>query len=115
MTIVNSAGLIRRGDRPLTPRDPRYRAIADDLPDTEILMSHVSVNFDRTGFQQDLECVLPRERLRALAANGTIGTVAGTHYSFMGATPPEQMEPHARGLADRLRDDGVNTALVLLV
>ena len=51
-------------------------------------MSHISVNFDRSGFQQDLNVVFPVERLREMAADGEIGSVAD---SFMGATDPEQM------------------------
>ena len=47
-------------------------------------MSHVSVNFDRTGFQRDLNVVLPRDRLDELVASGKIGGVAPEHYSFMG-------------------------------
>ena len=35
--------------------------------------------------------------------------MADTHYSFMGATDPLQMEPHARELAGRLKEDKVET------
>jgi len=47
--------------------------------------------------------VLPLDRLIELAAEGTIGSLAATHYSFMGATDPVEMEPHARELAGRLK------------
>jgi D-proline reductase (dithiol) PrdB len=46
-------------------------------------MSHVSVNFDRTGFQQDLKVIFPLDRLRELAVEGSIGSVAAFHYSFL--------------------------------
>ncbi|MCP5153023.1 MAG: hypothetical protein H6983_02575 [Ectothiorhodospiraceae bacterium] len=75
-------------------------------------MSHVSVNFDRTGYQQALSTVFPRTQLHALREEGVVGSVAGTHYSFMGATPPDAMEQAARELAPRLRADGVNTVLL---
>lgn len=45
-------------------------------------MSHVSTNFDRTGFQQDWNIVFPLDRLQELAAKGIIGSVAAYHYSF---------------------------------
>ena len=51
-------------------------------------MSHVSTNFDRTGYIQDLNLVFPIERLRELEAAGDIGSVGAYHYAFMGATPP---------------------------
>ena len=76
VTLISSAGLIERGDRPVTPRDARYRVIPHHLPAEQILMSHVSVNFDRTGFQRDLNVVLPRDRLDELVASGRIGGAA---------------------------------------
>jgi hypothetical protein len=46
---------------------------------------------------------------------GKIGAVADTHYSFMGATDPRTMEVHARELAGRLHDNGVDSAVFLPV
>ena len=116
IAIVNSAGLMRRtGERPVAPRATDYRIIPDALPAADILMSHVSVNFDRSGFYQDANCALPRDRLHELAAAGVIGSVADEHYSFMGATEPQKMEPHARELAQKLLASGVDTALIIPV
>ena len=47
-----------------------------------------------------------------LAAEGTIGSMTGIHYSFMGATDPVQMEPYARELAGRLKQDNVDSVLL---
>jgi hypothetical protein len=56
---------------------------------------------------QDLDCVLPLRRLRELSADGLVGEVAATHYSFMGyvlqprqllsATAPRHRGPDGRG------------------
>ena len=115
VTLISSAGLIVRGDRPLTPRDTRYRTIAHDLDANEILMSHVSVNFDRTGFQQDLNVVLPRGPLQSLADAGVIGAVSQNHYAFMGATEAHLLEPSARKLAAELHAQGVDSAVLVPV
>jgi hypothetical protein len=40
-----------------------------------------------------------------------IGSVAATHYSFMGATDPVQM-PHARELAGRLKADAADAVIL---
>ena len=112
ISIVSTAGLIMRGERPLTPSDARYRVIPHTAPANEILMSHVSVNFDRTGFQQDLNCVLPRDRLGELASEGLIGSVAENHYAFMGAAAPEKLEPSVVKLAVELHAAGVDTVLL---
>jgi D-proline reductase (dithiol) PrdB len=56
--------------------------------------------------------VFPVDRLRELAAEGVIGSVAATHYSFMGATDPVQMEPYAREVASQLKSDAVGAVLL---
>jgi D-proline reductase (dithiol) PrdB len=75
-------------------------------------MSHASVNFDRTAFQRDINVVFPLDRLRAMAAAGAIGSLAATHYSFMGATDPRGMEANARAVAGRLKSDRVDAVLL---
>ncbi len=112
VAIVSSGGLVVRGQDPFRGRDPDYRAIPADTKPAELLMSHISINFDRTGFQEDWNNVFPLDRLRELAADGVIGSVAQTHYSFMGATDPVQMEPHARELAGRLKQDQVDAVIL---
>jgi D-proline reductase (dithiol) PrdB len=112
VAIVSSAGLVVRGENPFRGRDPHYHAIPATTPTKNLLCSHISINFDRTGFQEDWNVVFPLERLNELAADGTIGSVADEHYSFMGATDPVQMEPYARELAGRLKQDAVNAAVL---
>jgi len=112
VAIVSSAGLVVRGENPFRGRDPDFRMILGDTKAAKLLMSHISVNFDRTGFQEDWNVVLPLDRLNELAAEGAIGSVAATHYSFMGATDPVQMEPHAREVAKRLKHDRVDAVIL---
>ncbi len=112
VAIVTTAGLHRREDRTFTLGVGEYRIIPDDADAADLIMSHVSSNFDRTGFQQDINVVFPIERLRELADEGTIGSVARYHYAFMGATPPTAHEAVAGDLAALLHDDRV-TGVVL--
>lgn len=112
VALVSSAGFIIRGERPLRPRDTGYRAIPAAVADKDILCNHVSTNFDRTGFQQDLNVMLPRDRLRELEADGTIGKAAAEHYAFMGATEPEALEDNARELGRSMLALGVNTVVL---
>lgn len=115
IAIVSSAGLMLRGEKTVGRGDPGYRTIPQGTPDNDILMSHVSVNFDRSGFQQDLSVVLPRQRLQELADAGEIGAVADHHYSFMGATDPRKMEPQARELAATLKASDVDSVVLIPV
>lgn len=115
VAIVSTAGLHRRGDRPFRPGDGSYRVIPAETRGNELVMSHISVNFDRTGFQQDVNTAFPIDRLRELAADGTVGSMAAVHYSFMGAFPPAAAEPHAAHLAGLLKADKVDAVLLVPV
>ncbi len=102
----------KRSDRRFTLGASDYRVIPGDTPASEIVMSHVSTHFDRSGFQQDINVVFPLERLREMAKADVIGSVADFHYSFMGATAPEQMAPVVRHLVPLLRADGMDAVLI---
>ena len=114
VAIVTTSGIHRADDRPFSfgAASTDYRVIPGDTAAGELVMSHLSVNFDRTGLQEDWNVVFPVDRLKELAADGTIGSVAATHYSFMGASDPVQMEPHARELAGRLKSDRVDAVIL---
>jgi D-proline reductase (dithiol) PrdB len=115
VAIISTAGLHKRGDRPFRPGDGSYRIIPAETPASDLVMSHISVNFDRTGFQQDVNVAFPIDRLRELVGEGRVGSMASVHYSFMGAFPPAAAEPHAAHLAGLLKADGVDAALLVPV
>lgn len=108
IAIITTAGLHRSNDAPFSPGVGEYRIIPSDIDMDDLVMSHVSTNFDRTGYIQDLNLVFPIERLRELEASGDIGSVGAYHYAFMGATPPTAMEAVAADLAANLKEDGVD-------
>lgn len=116
VSLISTAGLHRRSDRPIAPGSPDYRVIPADTQANDLVMSHVSTNFDRTGFQMDWNVVLPLDRLHELAASRDIGGVARHHYSFMGAINRlKGLEPRANELAAAMHGDGVDTALLVPV
>lgn len=120
VAIISTAGLHLTGDRPftiptgsVTKLQGDYRVIPGHSTAADLVMSHISTNFDRTGFQQDWNVVFPLDRLRELARAGEIGSVADFHYSFMGATPPQEMESSARRLASLLKKDRIDAVLLV--
>ena len=115
IALVSTAGLHRRSDRPFGVGETGYRLIPGDVRANDLVMSHISTNFDRTGFQMDLNVVFPLDRLRELEEESIIGGIAWYHYSFMGATPPEQMEKEARDLAAVMKKDEVDAVLLVPV
>ena len=69
------------------------------MPAGDLLMSHVSINFDRAGFQRDLNVVYPVDRLRELATEGVIAGMAETNFTVMGSTDPVGMTETADQIA----------------
>ncbi len=108
IAIITTAGLHRSDDKPFAAGVGEYRIIPDEIDMRDLVMSHVSTNFDRTGFFQDLNVVFPIERLRELKDRGDIGSIAARHFAFMGATPPNAMEAVANDLATILKQDDVD-------
>lgn len=115
VAIVTTAGLHARGDRPFGSgaAGMDYRVIPATAAARDLVMSHVSVNFDRSGFQADWNVAFPLDRLKELARDRMIGSVAAFHYSFMGAiSPVTQYAPKASELAGLLKQDEVDAVLL---
>ena len=113
VALVTTAGLHRRADAAFELTDASYRVLPGELQGSDLVMSHSSVNFDRSGFAEDVNLVFPIDRFRELADEGAIGGLASNHFSFMGAgLLPEAYEAPARDLARILHRDGVDTAFL---
>ena len=112
VAIVSSAALIHRGDKPFPFGSGEYRAVPGGWSSSEILVSHVSINFDRAGYQRDLNVVYPIDRLREFAGERVIGSVADTHYTVMGSTDPAAMVEAADGIAAALIADRCNAVVL---
>ena len=87
VAIISTAGLHRRTDVPFKVGAIDYRLIPGDADFGDLVVSHISTNFDRSAYQQDPNIWFPLDRLREMAADGEIGGVSSWHYSFMGAQP----------------------------
>ena len=112
IALVTTAGLHNRDDRPFSVGIPDYRIIPNDVKADDLVMSHISVNFDRSGFQQDMNVAAPVDRLQEMRADGEIGSLGTYHYSFMGAADPAALEPHVRRLAGILKADNVDSVVL---
>ena len=118
VALVTTAGLHLRGNKPFvsdhrTP-DQSYRRLPSAMPSPEIVQSHTSIGFDRTGIQRDLNVTYPVDRLRELAERGTIGSLAESFYSFMGALRTWDVLEGDTGpqVARLLKQDGVDVVLL---
>ena len=116
VAIITTAGLNFREDHNFEFVDSSYRALPRDLSASDILMTHASVNYDRSGFQEDINVVFPVDRFKELESEGVIGRLADVNYSFMGGGMlPDVYEANVRDLAKVLKADGVDAALIVPV
>ena len=112
VAILTSAALHPRSEPPFAPGSAEVRMLRSHLPAADIVMSHISINYDRSGFSRDINVAYPIDRLRELAAEGVIGGVAPTHYSVMGSTDPATMGAAVAAIAARARQEGVDAILL---
>lgn len=116
LALVTTAGLHMRSDRPfqLDPND-FYRVIPGDVQANDLVMSHLAASFDRSAYQRDLNTVFPIDRLREMAKEGVIKSLADFHYSVSSAHRPEDFKAPAFEIAGLLQKDRVNAVLLLPV
>ena len=116
VAIVSTAGLHRRADPPFNPGAVDYRLLPGDVDFADVVVSHISSNFDRSAFQQDPNIWFPLDRLREMAADGEIGGVSRWHYAFMGAQPNHQaLQATGEEVGRLLAADAVDVALMVPV
>ena len=113
VALLSTAALNVRSDAVYQRDETSFRIIPGDVSPGDVVMSHSSVNFDRTGFQQDLNVCFPLQRLHEMAAESMIGSVARFHFTVSGAPHPSALEQSAREIARIMRADGVGTVLLV--
>ena len=118
VALVTTAGVHRTDEAPFDMADPEgdpsFRAFPMDTPPDALRITHKY--YDHRAADRDLNVVLPRDPLRAIAAEHRIGSVAPTCYSLMGHI----LGPHLRTLTDaaapeiarRLRAEAVDLVVL---
>lgn len=124
VALVSSAGVALHSQAPFDQEgerrnpwwgDPSYRLIPRGTRTTDVHLYHLHI--DTSFGEQDLNCVLPLERLGELEAVGEIGRSAPTHYSFMGylLRPEEFLRTSVPAMIQGMRSEGVDAALLVPV
>jgi len=110
IAIVSTAAVSNRGAKPFSWLARDHRVIGRN--ERDLVMTHVAAEYDRTAWQQDINAILPLDRLEELAQAREVGSVAEDHYAFMGAADPRDMEKSAQQAIANMKLDGVNTVLL---
>jgi D-proline reductase (dithiol) PrdB len=122
LAAVTTAGIYDKGrDSPFDAEreqrepmwgDPTYRRIPGDIRQEQIGASHLHIN--NRDLLADVNTVLPLDRLAELEAEGVIGSLAESNYSFMGYQPntTEWRERYGPEVAGLLKDEAVDAVLL---
>lgn len=118
IALVTSSGLIRKTDKPFdlsNPNgDPTYRVIPSSTKPSDLTLSIVSTNWDRSGYALDVNVLFPMDRLREMAAEGVIGGLGEEYFAFMGSIfdIDPVIKHSAPEVARRLKSSGVDVVLL---
>jgi D-proline reductase (dithiol) PrdB len=91
VAVVTSAGISLKSDTPFdmekekrdpTWGDPTYRVLPKTTTAGEINVNHLHINI--SYILEDINVILPLERMAELESEGTVGALAPSAYSFYG-------------------------------
>jgi D-proline reductase (dithiol) PrdB len=123
-SIVSSAAVALKTDRPFDQEierrdpwfsDPSYRVLPARTATDDARVYHLHIN---TSFaQQDLNCVMPVQRLSQLEALGEMGRAAPSHYSYGGYTlrPEALLRDTVPSIIGQLRQEQVDAVVLVPV
>src|SRR5579875_3708925 len=77
----------------------------------DLTISHQA--YDKTDALRDINLVFPIERLRELEAECVIGRLAEEHYGFSLMGSAKRLMPSIKEVARRIRESGVDLALLV--
>ena len=118
VALVTTSGIHHREQAPFDmgdkDGDPSYRALDGEKLFDDFQITHDY--YDHTDARKDPNIIFPLDRLRDLVNEGVIGSLAQTHYSFMGHIDGRHIvtlvEKTAREIAGKLKDDQVDLVLL---
>jgi D-proline reductase (dithiol) PrdB len=118
IAMVTTAGVHLKSQPPFNMEDPdgdaTFRAFPMDADQADLTITHKY--YDHSAADRDINVVLPIDRLRELRAEGVIGSIGPTLYSFMGHIDGPHlktlMKQTAPEVAERLVQDGAEAVFL---
>jgi len=122
VALLSTAGISMKDDEPFdmgferqhpTRGDSSFRRLSADATSDRIEANHLHI--DTSYIKRDLNVALPLDRLRELASEGHVGSLADTHYSIMGfqGVDSSRLENEsAPAIAEIMKSEEVDLALL---
>lgn len=118
LALVTTAGIHHADQPPFDMRDqdgdPSFRVLNGETLPADFRITHDY--YDHSDARKDPNIILPLDRLRELVDEGCLGSLAATHYGFMGHIDGPHIatlvEKTARDVANRLKHDQVDLVLL---
>ena len=118
LALVTTSGIHHQNQPPFdmtdSDGDPSYRVINGEELFHDFQITHDY--YDHSDARKDPNIIFPLERLRELVSEGVLGSLASTHYSFMGHIDGRHIvtlvEKTAQQIAAKLKADQVDLVLL---
>ena len=118
LALITTGGVHLQGQPPFNMNDPAgdpsFREIPADTPSSHLSITHNY--YDHTDAEKDLNILFPLDRVRDLKEMGTIESVNGRHFSFMGHIMHHHiatlMNETAPRIAEMLKRDAVDIVIL---
>jgi D-proline reductase (dithiol) PrdB len=122
VALLSSAGVALKSDKPFDQEgerrnpwwgDPSYRRLPNDAAAADVKLYHLHI--DPSDAEQDLNCLLPVQRLKELERAGEIGRSALRHYSMMGyiLQPETLLQETTPAIIRDLREDRADVVVLV--
>ena len=122
VALLSSGGIALKDDKPFDQEgerrnpwwgDPSHRIIPKTASEKDVEIYHLHI--DPAFARQDINCLLPIQRLNELEVSGEIGEAAGSHYSIMGylPRPDEMLEKSVPAIIQQLQSEQVDVLLLI--
>ena len=82
IALITTGGVFIEGQTPFERGDFSYREIPRDVSKETLRIWHPG--YDHGPAEEDINCIFPLDRFQEMEAEGIIGELAQTQYSFMG-------------------------------
>jgi len=122
VALLTSGGIAMKSDLPFDQDgersnpwwgDPSHRVIPSTATTADIKVYHLHI--DPILAQSDINCLLPIDRLKELELSNEIGSVADSHYSYMGyiLQPDELLNVTVPKIIRNLRAESVDVVILV--